>query len=87
MTTAGDLPPSSHWRDVVAWVLHLVLYSVLLAGYFLLVLRYLAGWFAQLFHHHRAEYALFGILIMIAQAVALDSISAFILRVFRIARK
>jgi hypothetical protein len=87
MTNQGDLPPSSHWRDVVAWALHLVLYSVLLLAYFLLVLRYLAAWFAGLFHHHRAEYAIFGILIMIVQAVALDSVSAFILRCFRIARK
>ena len=83
----GDIHPNSPWRDVVAWVLHLVLYSVLLLGYFLLVLRYLAGWFSHMFHHHRAEYALVGIAVMIVQAVALESISALILRWFHIARK
>ena len=83
----GEISPKSPWRDVVAWVLHLVLYSFLLLGYFLLVLRYLAPWFADLFHHHRYEYATIGIAVMIVQAVVLESISALILRIFHIARK
>jgi hypothetical protein len=74
-------------RELLAWVLHLALYSVLLLAYFLLVLRYLSGWFAGLFHQHRAEYALFGIVAMVVQAVALDAVSAFILRCFHVARK
>ena len=78
---------SSSPREVLAWALHLALYSVLLLGYFLFVLRYLSGWFAQLFHQHRVEYAFFGIVAMIVQAVALDSISGFILRCFRIGKK
>jgi hypothetical protein len=82
----GDISPSSPWRDVVAWALHLVLYSLLLLAYFLLVLRFLAAWFADLFHHHRVEYAACGIFIMIVQAVALDRVSALILRCFKIAR-
>jgi len=83
----GDIHPNSPWRDVVAWVLHLVLYSVLLLAYFLFVLRYLAGWFSHLFHDHRATYAIVGIAVMIVQAVALESVSALILRWFHIARK
>lgn len=83
----GEISPKSPWRDVVAWVLHLALYSCLLFGYFLLVLRYLATWFADLFHQHRIEYAVVAIVVMIVQAVALESISALILRWFHIARK
>jgi uncharacterized membrane protein YvlD (DUF360 family) len=74
-------------RELLAWVLHLALYSVLLIGYFLFVLRYLSDWFTDLFHHHRVEFALFGILAMIFQAVVLDAISAFILRCFHLAGK
>jgi hypothetical protein len=74
-------------REILAWILHLALYSVLLLAYFLFVLRYLSGWFSTLFHHHRVEYATLGIAVMIVQAVALDAVSAFILRCFHVARK
>ena len=73
---------ASRSRDLIAWMLHLTVYSVLLLGYFLLVLRYLAGWFLHLFQQHRVEYAFFGIVLMIVQAVALETISTFILRLF-----
>ncbi len=65
----------------------MALYSVLLLAYFLLVLRYLSGWFSALFHQHRVEYALLGIITMVVQAVALDRVSALILRCFHVARK
>jgi hypothetical protein len=78
---------SSTPRELLAWVLHLALYSVLLLAYFLLVLRYLSGWFAGLFHQHRVEYAFLGIVAMVVQAVVLDRVSAFILHCFHIARK
>jgi Kef-type K+ transport system membrane component KefB len=74
-------------RDLVAWMLHLTIYSALLLVYFLLVLRYLATWFLGLFQHHRAEYALFGIILMIVQAVVLETISGFILRLFHLGDK
>jgi hypothetical protein len=83
------MPPetkASRKRELVAWMLHLTVYSVLLLTYFWFVLRYLADWFLKLFQHHRFEYALFGILIMIVQAVLLESVSAFILGLFRRAR-
>ena len=83
----GEPSLTSTRREILAWVLHLALYGVLLLAYFLLVLRYLAEWFARLFEHHRMEYALFGIVVMIVQAVALESVSAFILRCFHLARK
>jgi Kef-type K+ transport system membrane component KefB len=74
-------------RDLIAWMLHLTVYSVLLLAYFLFVLRYLATWFLGLFEHHRVEYALFGIVLMIVQAVALETISGLILRLFQLGDK
>jgi hypothetical protein len=63
--------------------LHLAVYCVLLTAYFFLVLRYLSGWLEGLFHHHRIGYAFVAILLMIIQAVGLESISHFILRLLR----
>ena len=66
-------------RDIRSSVLHLAIYSVLLVTYFFLVLRYLAGWLLGLFLHHRYEYAIAAIMLMIVQAVVLEAISYSIL--------
>jgi hypothetical protein len=87
MATPGKSTAASRSRDLIAWMLHLTVYSVLLLAYFLVVLRYLAGWFYHLFQQHRAEYALAGIALMIVQAVVLEAISAFILRLFHLGDK
>jgi cytochrome c biogenesis protein CcdA len=70
-------------RDLRHSSLHLTLYSVLLALYFFVVLRYLTDWLKGLFHEHRVEYALVAIALMIIQAVGLESISYTILRLVR----
>jgi hypothetical protein len=62
---------------------HLAVYSVLLTAYFFLVLRYLSGWLEGLFHDHRVGYAFAAILLMIVQAVGLESISHLILKLLR----
>jgi hypothetical protein len=62
---------------------HLLIYSALLFTYFILVLRYLSGWLEGLFHDHRVEYAFAAILLMIVQAIGLESISHLILRLVR----
>lgn len=73
----------SHARDFRSFSLHLAVYSVLLLIYFLLVLRYLTRWLNDLFQYHRAEFAAVAILLMIVQAVVLESVSHFILKLFR----
>jgi hypothetical protein len=62
---------------------HLLIYSALLFTYFVLVLRYLSGWLEGLFHDHRVGYAFAAILLMIVQAIGLESVSHFILRLLR----
>ena len=86
MTTPGSSgapKPPPKPRDLQNSLLHLVVYSALLLGYFYLVLSYLSGWLTGLFHHHRMEYAFAGILLMIVQAVVLQTISGWILRLIR----
>jgi Kef-type K+ transport system membrane component KefB len=73
----------SPFRDLKATLLHLIIYGALLALYFVLVLRYLAHWLESLFNQHRAEYAIIAIVLMVGQAVGLEIISSFILRLMR----
>lgn len=87
MSSPGKSTAASRSRDLIAWILHLTVYSVLLLAYFFIVLRYLAGWFLHLFQQHRAEYAFAGIVLMIIQAVMLETISAGILRLFHLRDK
>ncbi len=70
-------------RDLTSSLLHLAIYSVLLATYFFLVLRFFSGWLLGLFQQHRLEYALVAIALMIVQAVVLEGISYSILRFIR----
>ncbi len=62
---------------------HLLIYSAVLFTYFFLVLRYLSGWLEGLFHEHRVGYAFAAILLMIVQAIGLESISHLILTLVR----
>lgn len=82
---ANPLPKNSseEARDLRSSLLHLTVYSVLLLSYFFLVLRFLSKWLTDLFHHHRVEYAIAAILIMIVQAVVLETISYWILKLIR----
>ena len=70
-------------RDRKFSVPHLLIYCALLAAYFFLVLRFLSGWLEGLFHDHRIGYAFVAILLMIVQAVGLESVSHLILRLVR----
>jgi hypothetical protein len=66
-----------------AFLVELFLYSLLVTAYFLLVLRYLSGWLQQLHLHHVTVYAVVAIALIIGQAVLLESITTWLLRIFR----
>jgi hypothetical protein len=70
---------SSQARDLKTFALHLTIYSGLLFLYFIFVLRFGAAWLKELFLQHRHEYALVAILLMIVQAVVLETVSFSIL--------
>jgi hypothetical protein len=67
-------------RDLKAFAIHFALYTTLLFVYFILVLRFWGEWLKDLFLHHRHEYAIVAILLMIVQAVVLEAISFSILK-------
>jgi hypothetical protein len=66
-----------------AFVVELAVYAVFVTGYFFLVLHYLSGWLQELHLHHVKLYALMAIVLIIGQAVLLESVTTWLLRLLR----
>jgi hypothetical protein len=66
-----------------AFLIELAIYAVLVVAYFFLVLHFLGDWLFQLETHHRYTYAGVAILLIIGQAVVLESLTTFLLRLLR----
>lgn len=61
--------------------IEMVLYGILLVGYFLVVLQYVAEPLADYFNSNLTAYAFIGLGLIIAQAVLLDNIVAFLIKI------
>ena len=70
-------------RTLRAFAIELVIYSVLVVAYFFLVLHLLGQWLYQLEVYHRYMYAAVAILLIIRQAVLLESVTTFLIRLIR----
>jgi hypothetical protein len=66
-----------------AFLLELAVYAVLVTGYFFLVLHFLSGWLQELHLHHVKVYALVAIVLIIGQAVVLESVTTWLFRLIR----
>jgi len=66
-----------------AFLIELVVYAALVVAYFFLVLHFLGEWLQQLEVHHRYTYAAVAILLIIGQAVVLESVTTFLFRMLR----
>ncbi|PYJ08749.1 MAG: hypothetical protein DMF06_11995 [Verrucomicrobia bacterium] len=66
-----------------AFAIELAVYAVLVTGYFFLVLHFLSGWLQELHLHHVKLYALVAIVLIIGQAVLLESITTWLFRLLR----
>lgn len=62
------------------FLIEMVIYGVLLVGYFLLVLRYLAEPLTQLFESNLVAYGFVALGLMALQAVALDGVTTLLVR-------
>ena len=69
--------PLPTWK---AFIFELSLYSGLVVAYFFFVLHYLSGWFKELYDHHRVLFAAMALLVMIGQAVGLEIVCWFLIR-------
>lgn len=66
-----------------AFLIELAVYGVLVFAYFFLVLHFLGGWLNNLAGHHRYIYAITAVLLIIGQAVFLEAVTTFLLRLLR----
>ena len=66
-----------------AFLVELVIYAVLVVAYFFLVLHFLGEGLHQLEVRHRYTYAGVAILLIIGQAVVLESVTTLLLRMLR----
>ena len=66
-----------------AFLIELAVYAVFVTGYFFLVLHYLSDWLQDLHLHHVKIYALVTIVLIIGQAVLLESVTTWLLRFLR----
>ena len=70
-------------RTVRAFLIELLVYAALVVSYFFLVLHLLGHWLNDLSAHHRYVYAITAILLIIVQAVLLEALTTFLLRLLR----
>jgi hypothetical protein len=66
-----------------AFLIELAVYAVFVTGYFFLVLHFLSGWLQELHLHHVKFYAVVAIVLIIGQAVVLESVTTWLLRLLR----
>jgi hypothetical protein len=70
-------------KTLRAFVVELAIYAVLVVVYFFLVLHFLGEDLRRLEVHHRYTYAAATIVLIIGQAVLLESVTTFLLRLIR----
>jgi hypothetical protein len=70
-------------KTLRAFAIELVIYAAFVIAYFFLVLHFLGGWLHGLEVRHRYTYAGVAILLIIGQAVVLESVTTFLLRLLR----
>lgn len=70
-------------KTLRAFLVELVVYGIFVTGYFFLVLHYLSGWLQDLHLNHVKLYALVTIVLIIGQAVFLESVTTWLLRLLR----
>ena len=70
-------------KTLRAFLIELAVYAVFVTAYFFLVLHFLSGWLQNLNLHHVKLYALLAILLIIGQAVVLESVTTWLMRMLR----
>ena len=70
-------------KSVRVFAAELAIYSILVTGYFFLVLHLLGGWLYRLETQHRIIYAVVAILLIAGQAVVLDAVTTVLFRLLR----
>ena len=67
-------------------IIELLLYGVLLVIYFFAVLQFLGSFLTDLFDNQLVIYSFLGLGLIVAQAVLLETVTSFLLRLLRLDR-
>jgi hypothetical protein len=67
-------------------IIELIVYAVLLVGYFLLVLRFLAAPLARLFSDNLTLYGIASLALIVTQGVTLEALTSWLMRVLKLDR-
>jgi hypothetical protein len=70
-------------KTLRAFLIELGVYAVFVTVYFFLVLHYLSDWLQNLHLNHVRIYALMTIVLIIGQAVLLENVTTWLLRLLR----
>ena len=70
-------------KALISFSIELVIYGALVVAYFFLVLHFLGGWLADLDKKNIRLYGLVSIGLIIGQAVVLESVTTFLIRLLR----
>lgn len=76
----ADKQKLSHWARII--IIPLVLYGLLLAIYYFLVLRYLGTPLIKLFDSNLTVYAFAALFLILAQGLLLDMATSFLIKLF-----
>ena len=68
------------------FLIELVLYGVLVVGYFLVALRLLNNYLTGLFHSNLVLYAILALFLIVVQGVLLDGVTSFLLNQVKLER-
>lgn len=66
-----------------SFLVELLVYSVLVIGYYLLVLHFLGDWIARLFHGDRRIYAVVALALIVCQGILLELLTAALFALIR----
>ena len=67
--------------------LEMLVYAVLVTGYFFAVLHFLGDWLNHLFHAERTIYALLSLVLIIGQGIVLEFLTRTLLRLIKPGRE
>ena len=65
-------------------LVEIIIYSVLIFGYYLLVLRWMGDWLMNMFNTNLVYYSLAGLGLIFVQAVLLDFVTSFLMKYIKL---
>jgi len=68
------------------FIIELVIYGILLVIYFFAVLQFLGGMLSNLYINNTTIYAIFGLTLIVTQAVVLEAVTSYLIRLLHLDR-